>query len=362
MKVFNCSTNTIGGAVQNAIYFIKYTLEKCDDDWFYILSKPVWEQVSHLSELDDNFCVIDKTPAKSFHSRVKLKKIVKRLKPDLVYTSAGPAYVNFDCFHVMGCSNPYVLNINCDALSDINNNIKKTLRRLHSDYQRFYLKKADKWILQTELSKVRMQGLGYKEDDLFVIPNSISLQFKSSTNFAKNRIDEFYNVLIPSAYYPHKRIDHVIELAKLAPKNVRFNLTIKEQDFELMKSKSDYDFDNIINLGPYHHKDAFELYLSSDLVFLPSELEVFSTSYIEAMAANRPLLVPRLDFVQDVCCDYPHYYSPRCIKDALEKLLNIIDETSNSNNGRVSISSEVLARYGTQDERCEKIVSLLDRF
>lgn len=149
--VFNCSTNVVGGGIQNSVNFIKQVLNHdFGMAWFFILSPQVHEQVKELVK-EGCFHVAQKSPASSLSSRKKIRTIVENISPLLVYTSAGPAYISFPCHHIMGCSNPYILGASDYAYHLYGGMFEQLNRRLKTVYQRMYIKKADAWIVQRKV-------------------------------------------------------------------------------------------------------------------------------------------------------------------------------------------------------------------
>ena len=62
--IFNCSTNNIGGAIQNSVNFIKNIFDNnSQSEWFFILSREFYLQVSDIIIEDYE---IFYSPAKSF--------------------------------------------------------------------------------------------------------------------------------------------------------------------------------------------------------------------------------------------------------------------------------------------------------
>ncbi|WP_337222567.1 glycosyltransferase [Vibrio alginolyticus] len=366
MIVFNCTTNIVGGAVQNAVNFIRelHSDEEKVANYYFFLSYEVYNQVEGF--IDKNKVSVFRTPARSFTARYKIKKKAQELKPQVIYTSAGPAYVNFESYHIMGCSNPYILGANKYAKALIGNPLKKFSRWLHTKYQKFYISKANAFICQTHASKNAMEKIGIPEGKIFVVYNSISKEFldyyNESKNFIPNKHNSKVKVIIPSAYYKHKDLERIAKLSEVVNDRssirIDFFLTINPNDFERVSSVP-VNRNYIHNLGPYKHSDALKLFLSYDIVLQPSVLEVFSTTYIEAMAARMPLLVPKLDFTQDICGDAAYYYDVNSEQDFVEKIIHI---ASNSHDSKKYESGRCkkLSIYGSQKDRFSKITSIIE--
>ncbi|WP_048606053.1 glycosyltransferase [Providencia rettgeri] len=370
--IFNCTTNVVGGAVQNSVNFIKNIFDnKHEKNWFFLLSDAVYNQISHLL-IEGNFKVF-KSPAKSIRSRILIKSYVKNLNPYFVYTNAGPAYVKFECLHVMGCSNPYVLG-DFNIVNKHNTSIlKKIIRNMHTIYQRAYIKKANYWILQTEQSKTDFIKLGIIPEKIFVVYNSISEKFLkyyesidtlriTDTSLIKKSNE--IKILYPSAYYPHKNFEIIPSIAynlKVKGYNVKFILTISHSEnlIKLLLEAKKLGVDACIcNYGPFSHHEALSLYLIADIIFQPSLLEIFSTSYVEAMAVNKPLIAADLPFSRDICKNYAFYFKPGDVTSATNTIIEVIDNYR-ATEQKIMHSSVLLSKYGDQSQRFDKIYNIL---
>ncbi|HGY3149218.1 TPA: glycosyltransferase [Morganella morganii] len=373
--IFNCSTNTVGGAVQNAVNFIReiYNHYQNNYSWYFIISKPVAEQLSDII-INLNYYVSEKTPAHSYYQRKTIEGIINKIKPSLVYTSAGPAYLNISSLHLMGCSNPYILGVDKNIRNILfTNPISRLKRDILTFYQRKHIKKASMYIAQTEYSKEQLQSITQNKN-IYLIYNSISEDFFNYYYDSKLNADNFaplpsnnrrIKILIPSSYYKHKNIEIIPSIIKRIKYkyniDVNVTLTIKNCDFERyikdIAQKNNVT-DNITNIGPYNHAAALSLYLDHDIILQPSMVEVFSTSYIETIAVNKPLVAPNIEFVKSIVSDYPLYYAysniDECIDNiylAYSNLLSFHDKHS---------QNDYINKYGSQSERTGNIINLID--
>lgn len=365
MIIFNCTTNVIGGAVQNAVNFIKEIHKGCaESEYYFFLSHAVYNQVKDIVN-KDRMSVFE-SPAKNLYSRYLIRRKAKEINAVLIYTSAGPAYVNFNSYHIMGCSNPYILGANEYALNIQVGIVGRFFRKIHSYYQRNKILKADHYICQTNASKESMIKLGVESKDISVIYNSISesfLCFYESGNYEQAKAKSTIKVFIPTAYYKHKDIDRVISLAgninQASKVRIEFYLTIKPDIFDLIIEKYGID-DYVYNIGEFAHSEALELYLSHDIILQPSVLEVFSTSYIEAMASMKPLLVPDLDFSRDVCGASAFYYDVSSNESLIENIIFLAENRHVVELNHYEIESK-LSLYGSQEERMSKILAIIEK-
>jgi glycosyltransferase involved in cell wall biosynthesis len=75
--------------------------------------------------------------------------------------------------------------------------------------------------------------------------------------------------------------------------------------------------DSIFNVGWLTLSECIDWYNRSDIVFLPTLLETFSATYLEAMRMGRPIVTCDLDFARDICKDAAAYFPPLSTKSWL---------------------------------------------
>jgi glycosyltransferase involved in cell wall biosynthesis len=122
----------------------------------------------------------------------------------------------------------------------------------------------------------------------------------------------------PARYYPHKNLEVLTELFSKYPdelKNVLVFITLTpDQHPNAKKLLSEISRlgleENIINLGHIPYEEIGGYYRNSDALFMPSLLESFSTTYVEAMAAGLPILTSDLDFARGACGEAANYFDP----------------------------------------------------
>src|SRR5690606_34568379 len=59
--------------------------------------------------------------------------------------------------------------------------------------------------------------------------------------------------------------------------------------------------DSIENVGVLGLNECLHYYKESDIVFLPTLLEVFSATYLEAMAMGKPIVTTDFEFSRAIC-------------------------------------------------------------
>jgi glycosyltransferase involved in cell wall biosynthesis len=140
--------------------------------------------------------------------------------------------------------------------------------------------------------------------------------------------DSKLKLFCPARYYPHKNLEVLVELfSKFAEelKNVSVFITLTPDQHPNAKKLltnivSSGLGENIINLGHIPYEQIGGYYRNSDALFMPSLLESFSTTYVEAMAAGLPILTSDLDFALGACGEAADYFDPfnaESVKDTI---------------------------------------------
>ena len=83
--------------------------------------------------------------------------------------------------------------------------------------------------------------------------------------------------------------------------------------------------DNVVTHGRCSQIELAEMYRHCQLCFLPTLLEVFSASTLEAMYFHLPIVATDFDFNREVMDDAALYYEPKNARKAAERIKEYID-------------------------------------
>lgn len=370
--LFNCSTNIVGGGLKNSALFIKFAIDDPSINWHFAVSEPVYKllQKWDLNLSRNRFTIFKDSPARNKVARNKLVQLSKAVKADLVYTMAGPAYVSFPCKHVMGISNPYITHADWEAYK-LKGSWLQALRYFAYTFIQFlYTYKADFYVFQTQYAKQSFHKRSFiKNKKLFVVPNAYDNTLRDYFRENRESIEkenDTIKIFCPGASYVHKGLQFIpgiiSELIKLTPKKFKFILTLpkdselwKQIENELQQKKLE---DYCTNVGSYIYTELVSLLEDCDMVFVPSLLETFSASYLEAMCAGKKLIVAKKSFAEDICQDYAVYTNPTNFKESASKISKVFDDLKLSKS-EIDLSNLILDQYGNQETRYYKLSGLI---
>lgn len=214
-------------------------------------------------------------------------------------------------------------------------------RKLLKSFQRWQmkrdLKRVDTLLLQTETAEKRVRERFDYTNKFVRIPNALSVRVLSEGQVKMPAVYEKSvnkrRLLYLTRYYPHKNIELLVELFerfKQQMRDVVLYITIDETQAPGAKSllsriiASGLD-QQIVNLGPLEQEELAGYFMYADALVMPTTLESFSGTYLEAMAFSLPVLTSDLDFAHEICGDAALYFDPwdaESVKLALERFFD----------------------------------------
>ncbi|MEZ8593278.1 glycosyltransferase [Vibrio splendidus] len=199
-----------------------------------------------------------------------------------------------------------------------------------------YLHRCDRIICQTSVIKKRISKFA-DINKVVVIPNAIPPNFMVN-NDTYGDIDSSFcekrKFLYLTRYYSHKNIEVLVDVAEVARKeglNWLFVLTIdKKQDVAasvLLKDIKTRELEDMfLILGEVKYDSIYKLYNSVEFVIIPSLIESYSSSHIEALIAGKCIFSSDRDFAREVCQDNAYYFDPLDFNNIVNAIKSGISE------------------------------------
>jgi glycosyltransferase involved in cell wall biosynthesis len=187
-------------------------------------------------------------------------------------------------------------------------------------------------IAQTDTMQQRLSSL-YGMSDITVVGNAVSLDHYQEKSDLFDLPSGKFNLLYLTRYYPHKNIEVFLSLAELIrARNLPFNLvtTLEPEEspgasaFLLEVERRRLD-SIIVNLGVIPMDKVPSLFASCSALLMPTLMESFSGTYVEAMFHQKVIFTSDLDFARDVCKEAAVYFDPMNPEDMLEKIVSAFE-------------------------------------
>ena len=241
------------------------------------------------------------------------------------------------------------------------------IRKTKLFYFKTYLKYIDEIIAQTDTMKKRLSEL-YHFKHISVVPNAVSLENMVGGEDKDFALPDGIKLLYLTHYYPHKNLEIFLPLAQEIKKrkaNYKIITTIAaEQHSSAKKFLADITeldvADVIHNIGPVDMKHVPSLYQQSDGLLMPTLLESFSGTYVEAMFHKIPIFTSDLDFAEGVCKNGAEYFNPMDAHSILNTLENIY-QNKNKKNTLLAKATHVLNQLPNWNQAFAMYNDILDK-
>ena len=363
----NASNITKGGGLQVASSIIQGLENINDSKYFVIVSSKLakWARMTDGYMYNNVFVWIHDVPkgqnVLSGHVD-SLDSFIAKNSIQVVISIFGPTYWKPKVFHICGFAKPHyiydeLIPEGLFSKKEMFNNTLKRLIHLHN-FKSF----IDILYTETEDATMRLRKL-LPSKKVVTITNTYH-QIYNDPNYwidsPKMQLDDARVILMIASLYKHKNhqiIPKVIRILKeLYPEiNCKFILTINKN--ELGDGNSDV-YDSIIFLGQVPIELCPNLYLKSDIMFLPTLLECFSASYAESMKMNVPILTSDRPFARTVCHNAAEYCDPLNETDIAEKIVMLLNNIGRRNQ-LIAFGKNRLNCFETSHSRLLKMLSLI---
>lgn len=184
-------------------------------------------------------------------------------------------------------------------------------------------------LLVVELPHVKegLVKLNYPRNRIIIVENCISRVFRESWRWQK--IDKYspqtkYRIGVIGRNYLHKNIDFIgqvgVVLSNISTIEFKFVVTLTEQEYESLSPESRlFSY----SIGEINIAQCPEFYKIVDCIFIPSLLECFSATPIEAMFMGKPVVISDLSFNRDICGNCGFYFDPIDPQSAAKQIIEV---------------------------------------
>jgi glycosyltransferase involved in cell wall biosynthesis len=313
--IIDNSNLSAGGGIQVARSFL-YDLNslKLSHDFHVIQSynfskqidKTVFSSNFHFYDLNE----IDKV----ILSRVKkVRALENAIKPNVIFTVFGPSYHRSKFPRIVGLAIPYLIYKNSPFFNEISC-IEKIYYKVWGALKRyFFVKNSDFLVFETEDARMIFVNSIQKEIKSFTVGNTLNEVFLNDRCWKDFTLipSTKFNILVLTANYPHKNlkiipkiIDKLLEVYKF--NHFRFIISLTKEELGFHDRYDDF----ITYAGKVDIVQIPSLYQNIDILLMPTLLEVFSTTYLEAMFMGKPIICSDMGFARNICANAALYCEP----------------------------------------------------
>lgn len=330
-----CAKKYAGGGFQISLNFVRTALAdtRKNVDWYFLLSDHVADALS-LHGNDKIFILPAQPDFTGTYLFVKkeIRRIENKVNPDVVYTIVAPSYFLFKSKEVMRYTNPWVAHPNSFAWNTLD--VKGKIRNyVYTMIHKTLLRKCHYFITQADYTAKCIAKIAHvPEKNVCIIKNVLPAVYKSMDS-SPIKDDKWINVTSVAASFPHKNLDIIPEVLnvlenKFGISNVRFHVTMPNDSAVWNTIEDRLTITNmterVVNHGRMNQMELSTLYRSAQIMFLPTLLEVFSASIIEAMYFDLKIVASDFPFNSNVIGNAGLLFKPTDAMDAAEKIVQII--------------------------------------
>jgi len=302
----------------------------------------------------------------------RLPKIVEEFRPDVILGLAGWGLLK-------PSSKQTILPMNSHLFypqeHSRNSSLKSMfLRRCRIWYLNRSLAQSQLLLSQTPITRRRLIESFQYRGQTAICPPAVSIFLgdrKKDQKIPKSLIPYTHRMKLfcLTKYYPHKNLEIIVESFnkfRKELKDVVVIITIAENQhpnvkklFHLIKK---LELSNqIINVGPLSQLELASYYKNCDALLLPTLLESFSSTYLEAMHFGLPILTSDLDFAHYVCKDAALYFNPLDEESIKNSIINIKNNPELANNLAATGLKNLKSHFKSWDEIVGDLITKLEQ-
>ena len=261
----------------------------------------------------------------------RLPRLLREFHPDVILGMGNIGVPGVRCPQAIHCLHPYLF-YPPSHFGNLPAGGRLLVAYLRRRFRRD-LRAADLLLCQTEVARRRIrETTGYRGPCLLVpyadsefvpgVPEDVD------TPAPLRPYASAVKLFCLTRYYTHKNLEAIVETFDRYREqlhDVVVVLTISPDQGPraaalLRKIEQRGLSRNLVNVGPLDQSELAAYYGCCRGLLLPTLLESFSATYLEAMRFGVPILTSDLDFARGVCGDAALYFDPRdpgCIRDAI---------------------------------------------
>jgi glycosyltransferase involved in cell wall biosynthesis len=337
--IIDCTNIRVGGGIQVAISFFRDLNEAqyAGDELIFLVSREVFEKLNP-AEFGVHIRILTLEAKHSnnvWRRSWRCKQIETEIKPDRIFVLFGPSYHRSCCPKIVGFARPHYVYRDSPYFQMASFKERLFVDALMVLQEHLFLRNSTALVFETDDARRIMNEkiFGRYGMPSFVVGNTLNNIFLEKELWVKcakiDRQTGIFNLLCVSANYTHKNIEKLKAVSRyLKQSNPDFKfcltLTLTENEYKL-----DDDIHPYFNLiGLVSHNELPDLYSKCDAFILPTLLEVFTTSYLEAMFMQKPILTSALGFARDICGDAAVYFDPMSTESIGRTIENLAADTN----------------------------------
>lgn len=360
MRIFVFAHAVRAGGGRATCTNILHSLHKVDKDNDYFLILPDQPEYRALNLKDEKHDVYYYRRSyghvgRWFFDTFMLKQMVRRYRPDVVWGMGNLGMFVPPCPQAISIQSPYLLY-----------DIRRTGRLIITDKIRlFFLRRSfTRSVSRTALVFCQTATMEHRLRTVFGFEGKTVVTSKKTSVFATSAdeaatgpleaCESKFKLFYLTRYYPHKGLEMLVDVMDRYRDELSDTvavITIEPSQHpavaRLLKKIDKRDLkDRVVNVGRLVPGELAGYYGACNALVMPTRLESFSGTYLEAMHFGLPILTSDLDFAREVCGDAALYFDPMNAASIKETILRVKDDPE--------LRRDLVARGKTRLARCTR--------
>lgn len=193
---------------------------------------------------------------------------------------------------------------------------------------------VDRLYCQTETMRQKAyRVLEYPLEQIGLCPNSFSTLIRDTTIWP-NSLEPLrgrFILFVLTKYYIHKNLERIVEMFANHRRQLSDMVCLlpvsSDQGSDAARFVERIQWlgleDQVRCVGGIPQEELGGYFAASDVMFLPTLLESFSGTYLEAMTFRVPIVTSDRDFAREICGDAAEYVDPLDVSNMSETLLGL---------------------------------------
>lgn len=361
MKILIDNSNLFaGGGIQVAVSFLN-DLKKIENQYeYHVIQSSSSAKAIDKKHFPSNFIFYDLDTFSIAEKIKKVKNIEKVVQPNCIFTIFGPSYHKSKCPKIVGFAFGQMIYQDSPFYKKMTFLHRLKYKMIIFLKKKLFVKNSDVLIFETDHAREVFNYLTSNKIQSYTVSNTLNSIFERRNDWQDFKIEKTsLDILCLAANYPHKNLDilpRVIdEMLRLDPSlSFKFYVSLTKEELHFDDKYDDY----LHYMGRVELEKLPSLYSQMDILFMPTLLETFSTTYLEAMYMKVPIVASDMEFARDICEDSALYCSPLDATEYAEKKLLLYNSQA-IRKDLTEKGSENLKRFGTSMDRTKKYLEII---
>ncbi|WP_128548186.1 glycosyltransferase [Larkinella soli] len=264
------------------------------------------------------------------YAEFRVGELLKKIKPDVVFTMGNFA-LPIRLRQVVLLHLPHLVYADLPEIRSRLGFRGSCKNRLRTRLFRRRLKYVSTLLVQTQTMRDRISRRFSPMPPIELLPNAYTqLDNGKQNEILLPKAAGLKYLICLSRYYPHKNLEGLLDLANLikkAHKPFRIITTIDARHHPgakkwLNRRQQESLEEIVINLGTVPAASVPGLYGQVDGLILPTLMESFTATYVDALHFQIPIFTSERDFAVEICGDCAYYFDPLSAQSMLAVLEN----------------------------------------